>query len=73
MTLARESLRTSGVEIYGAVKGLGPDTMGQVYGQIVRWTRSGELSFDVETVPLSDVEAAWQRTDLRGKRLVVLP
>jgi hypothetical protein len=44
-----------------------------VYGQIVRWTRSGELTFDVETVSLSDVETAWQRTDLHGKRLVVLP
>lgn len=73
LALAAESLRTSGVEIYGAAKGLGPDTMGEVYGQIVRWARSGELTFDVETVPLSDVEAAWQRTDLRGKRLVVLP
>jgi NADPH2:quinone reductase len=73
LALAAESLRTSGVEIYGAAKGLGPDTMGEVYGQIVRWTRSGELTFDVETVPLSDVETAWQRADLRGKRLVVLP
>jgi NADPH2:quinone reductase len=71
--VAAESLRTSGVEIYGAAKGLGPDTMGEVYGQIVRWARSGELAFDVETVPLSDIEAAWPRTDLRGKRLVVLP
>ena len=73
MTLAAESLRTSGVEIYGAAKGLGPDTMGEVYGQIVGWARSGELSFGVETVPLRDIESAWQRTDLRGRRLVVLP
>jgi NADPH2:quinone reductase len=73
LTLAAESLRTSGVEIYGAAKGLGPDTMGEVYEQILRWTRSGELTFDVETVPLSDIETAWQRADLRGKRLVVLP
>ena len=73
LALAAESLRTSGVEIYGAAKGLGPDTMGEVYGQIVQWARSGDLTFDVETVPLSDVETAWQRTDLRGKRLVVLP
>lgn len=71
--LTADSLRTSGVEIYGAAKGLGPDTMGEVYEQVVRWTRSGELTFDLETVPLSDIETAWQRTDLRGKRLVVLP
>jgi hypothetical protein len=58
LTLAAASLRTSGVEIYGAAKGLGPDTLGEVYGQIVRWARSGELTFDVETVPLNAVEAA---------------
>jgi NADPH2:quinone reductase len=73
IVLAAQSLRTSGVEIYGAAKGLGPQTMGEVYGQIVTWARSGELTFDVERVPLSDIETAWQRTDLRGRRLVVLP
>ncbi|MFF0269364.1 zinc-binding alcohol dehydrogenase family protein [Kribbella sp. NPDC004536] len=73
LTLTAESLRTSGVEIYGAAKGLNAETMGSVYGQVVDWTRSGELVFDVLTVPLTDIEAAWQRTDLHGKRLVVLP
>lgn len=73
LALAAESLRTSGVEICGAAKGLGPDRMAEVHQRIVEWTRSGELTFTVETVPLSDVESAWQRTDLRGKRLVVLP
>ncbi|GAA1369206.1 hypothetical protein [Catellatospora chokoriensis] len=29
--------------------------------------------FDVVKVPLSDIETAWQRTDLRGGRLVVVP
>jgi hypothetical protein len=56
LTLAAESLRTSGVELYGAAKG-----------------QSGELTFDVEEVPLGDIETAWQRSDLRGKRLVVVP
>ena len=73
LTIAAESLRTSGVEIYGAAKGLDPQTMGQIYGQIVTWAQSGELTFDVTRVPLSDIETAWQRTDLRGTRLVVVP
>jgi len=73
LALAAESLRTSGVEIYGAAKGLGPETMQEVYGQIVTWAQSGELTFDVVKVPLSDIETAWQRTDLRGSRLVVVP
>jgi hypothetical protein len=73
LTLGGSSLRTSGVEIYGAAKGLDPQTMEEVYQQIVTWTRSGELTFDVEKVPLSDIETAWQRTDLKGRRLVVMP
>jgi NADPH:quinone reductase-like Zn-dependent oxidoreductase len=73
LTVAAASLRTSGVEIYGAAKGLDAETMGQVYGQVVSWAQSGELTFDLETVPLGDIEAAWQRADSGGKRLVVLP
>ncbi|MFI5956035.1 zinc-binding alcohol dehydrogenase family protein [Cryptosporangium sp. NPDC051539] len=71
--LRADSLRTSGVEIYGAAKGLDGGGMAEVYEQILTWTRDGALTFDREVVPLSDVEAAWQRTDLRGKRLVVTP
>jgi NADPH2:quinone reductase len=73
LVVAAESLRTSGIEIYGAAKGLNPETMNEVYGQIVNWTQSGELTFDVVKVPLSDIESAWQRTDLRGSRLVIVP
>ncbi|MEU7938304.1 quinone oxidoreductase family protein [Microbispora bryophytorum] len=73
LTLAASSLRTSGVEIYGAAKGLDPRTMEEAYQRIVTWTRSGELTFDMEKVPLSDIETAWQRTDLKGRRLVVMP
>jgi NADPH2:quinone reductase len=73
LTLTADSLRTSGVEICGSAKGLGPETMAEVYQQVVRWTRSGELTFDVETVPLRDVETAWRRTERRGRRLVVVP
>jgi NADPH2:quinone reductase len=73
LTVAAASLRTSGVEICGAAKGLSPETMGDVYGQVVKWAQSGALTFDVEKVPLSDIETAWQRTDLRGRRLVVVP
>jgi NADPH:quinone reductase-like Zn-dependent oxidoreductase len=71
--LAAESLRTSGVEIYGAAKGLGPQTMQDAYSQVLSWAQSGELTFDLVKVPLSDIETAWQRTDLRGSRLVVVP
>lgn len=73
LILSAESLRTSGVEIYGAARNLTPDGMGEAYGRIVDWARSGELTFEIERVPLSAVESAWRRTDLRGRRLVVVP
>ncbi len=72
LNLTADSLRTSGVEIYGAAKGLSPEVMGEVYGQIVQWAQNGTLTFDLERVPLSEIETAWQRTDLRGRRLVVV-
>lgn len=73
LTLPAASLRTSGVELYGATTGLNAATMSAAYEQIVTWTRSGELTFDIEQAPLRDIETAWQRTDLRGRRLVVTP
>jgi NADPH:quinone reductase-like Zn-dependent oxidoreductase len=72
LTLPAASLRTSGVEIYGAARGM-REAMDEVYAQIVAWTRSGDLTFTVQTVPLSDIASAWRRTDLRGQRLVVVP
>jgi hypothetical protein len=49
-----------------AAKGLGPQTMHEVYSQVVTWAQSGELIFDMVKVPLSDIETAWQRSDLRA-------
>lgn len=59
------------MEIYGAAKGLDGGGVAEAYQKILEWTRSGALTFQIERVPLSGIEAAWQRTDLRGKRLVV--
>jgi hypothetical protein len=66
------AVRTSGVEIYGAARNLTPDAMGEAYRQVVEWTLSGALTFDLDRVPLSDIESAWQRTSSHGRRLVVL-
>jgi hypothetical protein len=34
---------------------------------------NGQLRIDAEPVPLSDVEHAWRRDDLGGRRLVLMP
>ncbi|QAY61622.1 zinc-binding alcohol dehydrogenase family protein [Microbacterium protaetiae] len=66
------ALRTSGLEIYGAARNLMAG-MAEAYGQVVEWVRAGDLVIDVTTMPLSTIAEAWQRTDLRGSRLVIVP
>lgn len=73
IALPADSIRTSGLEIYGVGKGLDAQTVTDAYNQIVQWTRDGKLIVGIERTPLSDIEAAWQRTDLSGKRLVITP
>jgi NADPH2:quinone reductase len=73
LSIGAESLRTSGVEIYGGAKGFDGTSMAEAYNQVVEWTRAGELTFALEQVPLSDIETAWPRANRKGRRLVVLP
>jgi len=73
LTLTADSVRTSGVEICGAAKGFDGAGIADAYQQIVRWARDRSLTFELERVPLHDIEDAWRRTGQRGKRLVVLP
>ncbi|GAA5145208.1 hypothetical protein GCM10025768_02130 [Microbacterium pseudoresistens] len=71
VALPAASLRTSGLEIVGAAKGLTAETVPAIFEQVLTWTREGKLSFPVERVALKDIESAWQGTDLRGRRIVV--
>ena len=73
IALTADSVRTSGLEVYGGGKGLDGQAVADAYGQIVRWTRDGKLVVGIERASLGDIETAWQRTDLGGRRLVVTP
>ncbi len=70
--LTADALRTSGLEIYGAARNMATG-IAAAYQQVVDWVRGGELTIDVTTMPLSQIEKAWTRTDLRGTRLVIIP
>lgn len=72
LRISGDAIRTSGLEIYGAARNL-VTGMAAAYQQVVDWVRSGELTIDVTSMPLSRIEEAWQRTDLRGSRLVIVP
>ena len=70
--LSGDSVRTSGLEIYGAARNAATG-MAAAYQRVVDWVCAGELTIDVTTMPLSQIEKAWTRTDLRGTRLVIIP
>jgi NADPH2:quinone reductase len=73
LRLTADSVRTSGLEIYGVAKGLDPESVAGSYSQIVQWARDGQLIVGIDRTPLSEIETAWQRTDLKGRRLVITP
>lgn len=70
--LTADALRTSGLEIYGAARNAATG-MAAAYQQVVEWLRDGSLTIPLVTMPLSRIAEAWTRTDLRGRRLVIVP
>lgn len=50
-----------------------PEIFLDIYNQLMAAAAGGKLRIDTERVPLADVEKAWQRVDLHGRRLVLIP
>ena len=73
ITLSADALRTSGLEITGGGGGLTPEAIGEGTSQVWEWIKAGKLQAEIEVVPLKDVERAWGRADLHGKRIVLVP
>lgn len=73
VSLPGASLRTSGLEIYGAGANLTPETIAEGTTIVWDWIKEGKLHMNIERVPLREVESAWLRTDVHGKRLVIVP
>ncbi len=72
VSLTGEMIRTSGLEIYGA-SNMSPEAIGEGVNRVWGWIKENKLQIDIEKMPLSDIEKAWQRTDLAGKRIVIIP
>lgn len=73
VSLAADTLRTSGLEVMGAGGNLTPEAVAEGAGQAWEWIKTGKISAAIEQVPLKEVEHAWTRTDLSGKRIVIIP
>jgi NADPH:quinone reductase-like Zn-dependent oxidoreductase len=74
ISLSAAALRSSGIEIYGSGGGSIPHAaIFDAFPQVWALAASGKLRIDTEPVSLAEIENAWRRTDLLGRRLVVNP
>jgi len=67
-----EMLRTSGLQLSGMGRVTHED-IAAGSNQVWDWIKENKLYMDIEKVPLADIEKAWLRNDLAGKRLVIIP
>jgi NADPH2:quinone reductase len=73
ISLSADSLRTSGLEIFGGAAGVTPEAIGVGAQQVYDWIKASKLHMEIEQVPLKDIESVWKRADFQGKRIVVIP
>ncbi len=72
ISITGSAFRTSGLEIMGIGK-ITNDVLAAEIDTIWNWMKENKLYMDIERVPLEDISDAWQRTELVGKRLVIVP
>jgi NADPH2:quinone reductase len=72
ISLPGSALRTSGLELMGVGK-LSFQVLEQEMKKIWNWMAAGRLYMYIERLPLAEIATAWQREDLEGKRLVIVP
>jgi NADPH:quinone reductase-like Zn-dependent oxidoreductase len=74
IALSAAALRSSGLELYGSGGGsVPPEAIFEAFPQVWALASAGKLRITTEPIPLADVERAWQRRDLDGRRLVLVP
>ncbi|MEP7285307.1 MAG: zinc-binding dehydrogenase [Chloroflexota bacterium] len=77
IALSAATLRSAGIELYGQGGGSVPSEMmariPEVLGELLGLAAAGKIRIDTEAIPLRDIEQAWQRDDLHGKRIVIIP
>jgi hypothetical protein len=72
--LPAAALRSSGLEVMGSGGGsIPPAAIFETFPRLWELAANGELRIDAVPVPLTDVAEAWQRGDLGGLRLVLIP
>jgi NADPH:quinone reductase-like Zn-dependent oxidoreductase len=72
IALPASALRTSGLELMGIGK-IPFEVVQEEMKQVWSWIADEKVYMEIEEVPLADIATAWQRNDLDGKRLVIIP
>lgn len=72
ISLPASAFRTSGLLLMGIGK-ISYEILSQELANTWQWLKEDKFYMDIEEVPLKDISSAWQRNDLAGKRLVLVP
>lgn len=72
ISLQGSALRTSGLQLMGIGK-ISNEELTEELARVWDWIKADKLYMDIERVPLANIAEAWQREDLTGKRLVIVP
>jgi len=72
ISLPAAVLRSRALTILGTAGVPSRDVLTEAFQQVMTRAVRGELRVDIETVPLADIEDAWQHHDPRGRRLVIV-
>jgi NADPH:quinone reductase-like Zn-dependent oxidoreductase len=73
ISLSAMALRSAAITITGS--GVMPplSVLSNAFEQLMNLAARGQLHIKVEPVQLADIEHAWTRTDVHGRRLVMIP
>jgi NADPH:quinone reductase-like Zn-dependent oxidoreductase len=73
ISLPAAALRSAAITIVGSGAMPPLKVLAEAFEQLMNLGARNQLRINVEPVSLSDVEKAWARTDLHGRRLVMIP
>ena len=73
ISLPAMTLRSVAITIAGSGTMPPLSVLSDAFEQLMNLAARGQLRINVEPVPLADIEHAWTRTDLHGRRLVMIP
>jgi len=73
ISLPAAVLRSTALTILGTAGIPSRDVLVAAMQQVMDWGSKGALQIETESVPLFDIEQAWQRPESGSRRLVVIP